>query len=115
MLQALKEVLERVGLTGVELPSYREWDCATPADTVAYVRTAVLSSCPAVASLYVQEEILGAVVREELAGTKIPVLVTGTGEEDRPALQGLFSRAVTHVFEPDFVPTQEAIVKILKP
>lgn len=115
-VQAMKIILERVGgLDVMDVPKYKEAICSTQAESVDHIRS-LMQSAPDndIQARYVAHEITESVIAGGLTGKTIPVLVLGADGSEIENLSKLFKKTVQHHFTPEFEPTQESVVKILK-
>lgn len=97
----------------LDVPRFADGICKDRAATVAHIRRLLYSNADVQVD-GVRDDILAGVLAQELAGAKVLVLVTGAEAAEIPRLSTMFSRAVTHAFDEGFVPTQEALVNIIK-
>lgn len=115
LVQALTDAAVAQGFSMVDMPKYRETTCPTRADTISHVRSILRTvGADGLSLVFMEADILGAVVTNQLFDKRVPVLVTGSSEDEHPFLRRLFAKAVAHDFAADFEPSKEAITKILK-
>lgn len=109
-----QKVSESFGYNGVDL-DYLEAFCHTFDDSVAHIRDLIKKSVgDRLLVGYLTAEITKTVAEKSLDAERLPVVVTGSIDSERPGLRSLFARTAEFTFPADFVVTREALLEILK-
>lgn len=115
MTQEIAHQSRRLGTVFPTLPSYVEAFCPTSQDTLHHVRgrvNSVLGDDLLIRSL--KSDIVEAVIEQRLFDGRIPVLIVGAIEGDKPAISTLFTKTESVEFDSDFKVTKETITKAFK-
>lgn len=89
--------------------------CPTRDSLVAHIRTVLRAGGADILNIAnIKSYISAEVSKNRLDGTKIPVLVLGASDEEKPVLGKLFCKSTSYHFEDDFKATQESLVGVFR-
>jgi len=115
MIRGMKEAYINAGITEFKLPDYSETICVDLESTTEHVKSCLLSSGGIVLTLHeFKKAIITEVIDYDLLNPKIPVIVIGATEAEKPVLSQLFSRVFNYDFKADEEITEASINKIFR-
>lgn len=100
---------------GRHRPEYIEETCRGYEETLTHVRRVVRDGVGDELNLRaLQVAVLDEVLAGDMDARRIPVLVLGATDDEKPGLAQLFTKSTTHQFEAGFEPTKDSVLSIFK-